>query len=168
MLSILVYSLVGVLKYYLPGFLCNVLLMLSALTFIVTVLRNIRGAQLREMTGFFFSFLILWSVLLTLHMFFIADVKSTFVEYKGITTWLLAYFGSLMFLPNLMDHKVTTGADWFKGIYDDYVYVANDLDDAFDIVTSIRSKNINNTLNPAFATNYYDNLKKIFEDIHNK
>lgn len=21
------------------------------------------------------------------------------------------------------DHKVTTGADWFKGIYDDYVYV---------------------------------------------
>lgn len=30
MLSILVYSLVGVLKYYLPGFLCNVLLTLSA------------------------------------------------------------------------------------------------------------------------------------------
>ena len=59
MLSILVYSLVGVLKYYLPSFLCNVLLMLCALTFIVTVLRYIRGAQLRGMTGFFYSLLIL-------------------------------------------------------------------------------------------------------------
>lgn len=106
MLSILVYSLVGVLKYYLSGFLCNGLLMLSALTFIVTVLRNIRGSQLRGMTGFFFSFLILWSVLLTLHMFFIADVKSTFEDYNGITTWLLAYFGSPMFLPNLMPFMI--------------------------------------------------------------
>ena len=106
MLSILVYSLVGVLKYYLPSFLCNVLLMLCALTFIVTVLRYISGAQLRGITGFFYSFLILWSVLLTLHMIFIADVRSTFVEYNGITTWLLAYFGSPMFLPNLMPFMI--------------------------------------------------------------
>ena len=91
MLSILMYSLVGVLKYYLPGFLCNVLLMLSALTFIVTLFRNIRGWQLRGMTGNFYRLLILWSVLLTLHMFFIADVRSTFEEYNGISTWLLAY-----------------------------------------------------------------------------
>ena len=102
MLSILVYSLVGVLKYYLPSFLTNVLVTLSALTFIVMVFRNIRGWQLIGITGFFYSFLILWSVLLTLHMFFVADVRSTFVEYNGITTWLLAYFGSSMFLPNLM------------------------------------------------------------------
>lgn len=106
MLSILVYSLVGVLKYYLPSFFTNVLITLSALTFIVTVFRNIRGAQLRGMTGFFYSFLILWSVLLTLHMFFIADVRSTFEEYNGITTWLLAYFGSSMFLPNLIPFMI--------------------------------------------------------------
>lgn len=102
MLSILVYPLVGVLKYYLPRSFTNVLLMLSALTFIVMVFRNVRGWQLRGVTGGFYRFLILWSVLLTLHMFFVADVRSTFVEYKGITTWLLAYFGSPMFLPNLM------------------------------------------------------------------
>ena len=84
MLSILVYSLVGVFKYYLPSFLTNVLVTLSALTFIVTVFRNIRGAQIRGITGFFYSFLILWSVLLTLHMFFIADIRSTFKEYNGI------------------------------------------------------------------------------------
>lgn len=106
MLSILVYSLVGVLKYYLPSFLTNVLMMLSALTFIVMVFRNMRGWQLGGMTGVFYRFLILWSVLLTLHMIFIADVKSTFVEYKGITTWLLAYFGSSMFLPNLMPFMI--------------------------------------------------------------
>ena len=102
MLSILVYSLVGVLKYYLPSFFTNVLMMLSALTFIVMVFRNIRGWQLRGITGIFYRFLILWSVLLTLHMFFIADIRSTFEEYNGITTWLLAYFGSPMFLPNLI------------------------------------------------------------------
>ena len=90
MLSILVYSLVGVLKYYLPSFFTNVLMMLSALTFIVMLFRNMRGWQLRGVTGGFYRFLILWSVLLTLHMFFIADVRSTFVEYKGITTWLLS------------------------------------------------------------------------------
>lgn len=87
-------------------------------------------------------------------------------RYHGTILALAA--GTPVVIIKTNDHKVTTGADWFKGIYDDYVYVANDLDDAFDIVTSIRSKNINNTLNPAFATNYYDNLKKIFEDIHNK
>lgn len=102
MLSILIYSLTGVLKYYLPNFICNVLIMLSALTFIVTVFKNSKSCQLRGMTCFFYSFLIFWSVMLTLHMFFIADIRSTFVEYNGITTWLLAYFGSSMFLPNLM------------------------------------------------------------------
>lgn len=106
MLSILVYSLVGVLKYYLPSFLTNVLVTLSALTFIVMVFRNIRGWQLRGITGFFYSFLILWSVLLTFHMFFIADIRSTFEEYNGITTWLLAYFGSPKFLPNLMPFMI--------------------------------------------------------------
>ena len=106
MLSILVYSLVGVLKYYLPSFLTNVLVTLSALTFIVMVFRNIRGWQLIGITGFFYSFLILWSVLLTFHMFFIADIRSTFEEYNGITTWLLAYFGSQMFLPNLMPFMI--------------------------------------------------------------
>ena len=35
-------------------------------------------------------------------MFLIDDVRGTFGEYKGITTWLLAYFSSSYFLPNLM------------------------------------------------------------------
>lgn len=102
MLSILVYSMVGVLKYYLPMPICNVLTMFSALTFIVVVLRNSSGFHLRGLTGFLYGMLIIWSVCLTFHMLFIADVRSTFTTYHGLTTWLLAYFGSAMFLPNLM------------------------------------------------------------------
>lgn len=102
MLSILVYSLVGVLKYYLPNVLCNALMMLSAFTFIVVVCRHASGFHLKGLTGLFYSILIIWSLCLTFHMFFIADIRSTFVEYHGITSWLLAYFGSTMFLPNLM------------------------------------------------------------------
>lgn len=102
MLSILVYSLVSVLKYYLPNMLCNVLMTVSAFTFIIVVCKHASGFQLKGMTGLFYCILILWSLCLTFHMFFIADIKSTFVEYHGITTWLLAYFGSSMFLPNLI------------------------------------------------------------------
>ena len=38
------------------------------------------------------------------------------------------------------DHKVTTGADWFKGIYDEYVYLAEDLDDAYEIAKRLYIK----------------------------
>lgn len=102
MLSILVYSLNGVLKYYLPISVCNALMVLSALTFICVVLKHISGFHLKGLTGIFYKILILWSVCLTFHMFFIADIGSTFTENHGLTSWLLAYFGSAMFLPNLM------------------------------------------------------------------
>lgn len=102
MLAILIYSLNGVLKYYVPSALCNVLTTVSALTFIWMVLKHIHGFNLKGITGIFYIVLILWSVCLTFHMFFIADVRSTFTDYHGLTTWLLAYFGSAMFMPNLI------------------------------------------------------------------
>lgn len=102
MLAILIYSLNGVLKYYLPAPITNALMFLSALTFIWTVLRNISGFHLKGFTGLSYVVLILWSLCLTFHMFFIADIRSTFVEYHGLTTWLLAYFGSPCFLPNML------------------------------------------------------------------
>lgn len=101
-LSILVYSLVGVLKYYLPNALCNALTTLSAIIFIIVVCKHASGFHLKGLTGLFYFLLIIWSLCLTFHMFFIADVRSTFSEYHGLTTWLLTYFGSAMFLPNLI------------------------------------------------------------------
>lgn len=102
MLSILGYSLVGVLKYYLPNPVCNALMALSAFIFIMVVCKHASGFHLKGITGLFYGVLIIWSLCLTFHMFFIADIRSTFVEYHGLTTWLLAYFGSPMFLPNLI------------------------------------------------------------------
>lgn len=102
MLSILLYSMIGVLKYYLPNPIVNALQCVSAVGFIVILFRNIKGNPLRGLTGFAYGFLVLWSILLTLHMIFIADVKSTFTEYRGVTTWLLAYFGSPYLMPNLI------------------------------------------------------------------
>lgn len=102
MLALLIYSLNGVLTFYLPATMCNVLMLLSALMFIVVLLRNISGFHLKGLTGVFYGVLILWSVCLTFHMFFLADIRSTFETYNGLTTWLLAYFGSALFLPNLI------------------------------------------------------------------
>lgn len=80
MLSMLVYSLVGVLKYYLPNTLCNALLTLSAFIFIIVVCKHASGFHLKGFTGLSYVVLILWSLCLTFHMFFIADIRSTFVE----------------------------------------------------------------------------------------
>ena len=102
MLSILVYSLVGVLKYYLPNPLSNALMTLSAFIFVIVVCKHASGFHLKGITGLFYGVLIIWSLCLTFHMFFIADIRSTFVVYHGLTTWLLAYFGSPLFLPNLI------------------------------------------------------------------
>lgn len=102
MLSIFVYSFVGVLKYYLPSTLCNALLTLCGFIYIIVVCKHASGFHLKGFTGLSYFVLILWSLCLTFHMFFIADIRSTFVEYHGLTTWLLAYFGSPMFLPNLI------------------------------------------------------------------
>lgn len=101
-LAIFIYSLNGVFKYYLPSAICNYLQVFSALTFIFVVFKNISGLNLRGITGVLYGILIIWSLCLTFHMFFLADVRSTFTEYHGLTTWLLAYFGSAMFLPNLI------------------------------------------------------------------
>lgn len=60
------------------------------------------------------------------------------------------------------DHKVTTGANWFKGIYDDYVYMANDLDDAYNKAIAICNHFTPKPLTPYFEVKYYDKLPSLF------
>lgn len=62
------------------------------------------------------------------------------------------------------DHKVTTGADWFKGVYDDYVYVAKDLEDAYNRAEAICRHFDYKVLPPYFNEHYYKHLKEIFEE----
>lgn len=82
-------------------------------------------------------------------------------RYHG-TIYALAA-GTPVIIIKTTDHKVITGADWFKGVYDAYVHVANDLEEAFQIVCDIRSKNFDNKLQPFFDDQYYKKLKTIFE-----
>ena len=71
--------------------------------------------------------------------------------------------GTPVIIIKTTDHKVTTGADWFKGVYDDYVYVAEDLDDAYNISKRIINVQLDHVLKPYFKREYYDKLKVLFE-----
>lgn len=84
-------------------------------------------------------------------------------RYHGTIFSLIA--GTPVIIIKSTDHKVVTGADWFKGIYDDYVYVAQDLDDAYEIYRMIMKKNLNHSLKPYFKSEYYDKLKDVFETL---
>ena len=61
------------------------------------------------------------------------------------------------------DHKVTTGADWFKGVYEDFVTVAKNLDDAYLKAKQICDKFEYIQLVPYFEDNYYSKLKEMFD-----
>jgi hypothetical protein len=65
------------------------------------------------------------------------------------------------------DHKVTTGADWFKGIYDSHVFLAEDLEEVYVLAQEILSKQINYELEPYFEKEYYDKLPELFEEMTN-
>ncbi len=83
-------------------------------------------------------------------------------RYHGTIFSLCA--GTPVIIIKTNDHKVTTGADWFKGVYDGYVYVAEDLDDAYKVASRIASTDMDHVLNPFFKTEYYDKLKILFDE----
>ena len=82
-------------------------------------------------------------------------------RYHGTIFSLCA--GTPVIILKTTDHKVTTGADWFKGVYDDYVYVAEDLEDAYNKARMVIAKKLSHQLAPYFKENYYDRLKRLFE-----
>lgn len=65
------------------------------------------------------------------------------------------------------DHKVTTGVDWFKGVYDNHVCLADSLEDVIVKSNSLLAK-CNNLLEPYFEKTYYEKLKDIFHENLNK
>lgn len=82
-------------------------------------------------------------------------------RYHGTIFSLCA--GTPVIIIKTTDHKVTTGADWFKGIYDDYVYVADNLNEAFTKAKDILANKLDHDLRPYFKPEYYDKLKSVFE-----
>ena len=85
-------------------------------------------------------------------------------RYHGTIFSLCA--GTPVVIIKTNDHKVITGADWFKGVYDDYVYVAENLDEALYKCNEILDKNLDNKLDSFFKVQYYDKLKDLFENIN--
>ena len=82
-------------------------------------------------------------------------------RYHGTILSLVA--GTPVIIIKTNDHKVITGADWFKDVYDEYVYIADDLDDAFNIAKKLYVKEFKYKLNPYFEKEYYDKLPSLFE-----
>lgn len=84
-------------------------------------------------------------------------------RYHGTIFSLCA--GTPVIIIKTKDHKVTTGADWFKGIYDDFVNVADTLEDAYLKAQSYIKDERTHIIKPYFKDNYYDQLKGYFEEI---
>lgn len=84
-------------------------------------------------------------------------------RYHGTILSLVA--GTPVIILKTTDHKVTTGAEWFQGVYDDYVHVASDLDDAFRLAKETLQKSLSHKLEPYFEKEYYDKLPKLFEQV---
>lgn len=75
-------------------------------------------------------------------------------RYHGTIFSLCA--GTPVVIIKTTDHKVVTGADWFKGIYDDNVYVAKDLNEAYRLAVEILERSDSNkTLSSYFEETYY-------------
>lgn len=71
--------------------------------------------------------------------------------------------GTPVIIIKTTDHKVTTGADWFKGVYDDYVYVADNLEDAYNKAVDVIKNEPSHVIKSYFKENFYDKLKELFE-----
>ncbi len=58
------------------------------------------------------------------------------------------------------DHKVSTGVNWFKEIYSNYIYYCDNIEEIPNIVKNIfANKDINYQLTSYFKEKYYDKLK---------
>jgi exopolysaccharide biosynthesis predicted pyruvyltransferase EpsI len=84
-------------------------------------------------------------------------------RYHGTIFSLAA--GTPVIIIKSNDHKVVTGADWFKGIYDDYVFVAKDLNEAKDLCIKLLNTQLSHKMKPYFSEHYYEKLKGIFSNL---
>lgn len=93
-----------------------------------------------------------------------------FAEYRLIVTD--RYHGTIFSLiaqtPVIVikttDHKVKTGVDWFKGVYDTSVVYAENLQDAIAYAQSFLSRNSVVDNEPYFEQEYYRKLKNLLEE----
>lgn len=83
-------------------------------------------------------------------------------RYHGTIFSLIA--GTPVIVLKTTDHKVITGAEWLKEVYD-YVYIAESIDRINDLVENIYDNNVVGNPKPYFKHKYFDVLKKQFEEM---
>ena len=84
-------------------------------------------------------------------------------RYHGTIFSLIA--GTPVIIIKTNDHKVVTGADWFKDVYEGSIFVAKDLNDAYRIAKGILSNYTYHNLPTYFENNFYGKvLKDLFDD----
>jgi exopolysaccharide biosynthesis predicted pyruvyltransferase EpsI len=83
-------------------------------------------------------------------------------RYHGTIFSLAA--GTPVIVLKTTDHKVITGADWFKDVYAGHIYVAKDLNDALCKAKELMCADVSHVLKPYFKEKYYDTLKQLFEE----
>lgn len=97
------------------------------------------------------------------------DVLKQYAKYRVIITD--RYHGTIfsiiagtpVIVIKTQDHKVSTGVDWFKGIYDG-VYFANDLEEAHEYAEKLLADKRCFNPSPYFKEKYYDHLKERFDE----
>ena len=82
-------------------------------------------------------------------------------RYHGTIFSLIA--GTPVIVIKSNDHKVVTGVDWFKGIYDDNVCYISDINRVAPTIRSIYDKFDYYELKPYFKEEYYSKLKDVIE-----
>lgn len=82
-------------------------------------------------------------------------------RYHGTIFSLIA--GTPVIVIKSNDHKVVTGVDWFKGIYDSNVCYISDINRVAPTVQSIYDKFDYHELKPYFKEEYYSKLKDVIE-----
>lgn len=64
------------------------------------------------------------------------------------------------------DHKVVTGVEWFRGLYDDFIFSASSLDEVISLAGSVIRDPPSRLLPPYFREHYYDKLALMFQDVY--
>lgn len=83
-------------------------------------------------------------------------------RYHGTIFSLAA--GTPVIVIKTTDHKVTTGLDWFKGIYDDYIYLAENLKEAEEKAVQWLKNPPKEKIKPYFEKAYYEHLQQLIEE----
>jgi hypothetical protein len=63
------------------------------------------------------------------------------------------------------DHKVVTGIDWFKNVYDNHALYADSLEEAYSLAEKIINSNIKYNLESYYDKKYNTELKPLFEKV---